>query len=358
MAYPAFQPPRRGTRTYLPQAAAPAPDQAAGAVEQLGYAPPRLTGSNDPQRLALEQSIDTLPDAPQPVSLQRGVGQPANFGDKLASLLGRGVNNAGTLLGQAGQAIKNDPLGAVNAGLGIAGAMEYATARAPQLPGKPDYYAPFIRPAQGLNPTSLSSGRAQIQAAQRQNSRSTTSDAGSGVAQRLFAQAQAGQQQNELSLKDNEAFQQDQRRIDEQQNQAYQANYTTQRSYKEKVFDLGQRAYEARRQQGGAMSQAALTYFTQARADKLNGIERGKEAALYAQLGIAPGGQQRRASSATVQPVEAQAKGGKFKFSLRQRATSGDKFGERQARLTEQAQNLFAQSVREASKLRSKGLRG
>lgn len=277
------------------------------------------------------------------------------LGSRVAALFGKGKQ----LAAGVGQRLANDPLGALNAGLGVAGAIEYATARAPKLPGTPDTYSPLIRPAQGLNATALAGGRAQIQAAQRQASRPVSSDAGTNTVQRLFAQAQAGQQQNELTNRDNEAFQQDQRRVDEQQNQAYQANYTTQRSYKEKVFDLGQRAFEARRQQGAAMSQAALTYFTQARADKLNSVERGKESALYAQLGIAPAGSRPRPAAGQYPPAEQQslAKGGKFKFSLSAGRRSADKFGDRQSRLTEQAQRAFQQSLREASAKRGKGLK-
>jgi len=328
---------------------------------------------------SLQTLVRPAVSAAVPALVTPGTAPAAGFMSKLSGLLGAG----GKALGGAATAAGKDPLGVVNAGLGIAGAVEYATARAPELPGRPDPYAPTIRPAQGLNAAALAGGRSQIQAAQTQAGRATTSDSGTNATQKLFAQAQAGEQQNQLSLKDNEAFQQDQRRVDEQQNQAYQANYQTQRSYKEKVFDLGQRAYEARRQQGAAMSQAALTYFTQARADNINSAARAQESALYAKSGITPswmrssrattGSTMRRTPGYTQDDEQTtptlNANGGKIpgtrstKFSAKYSGGGGhaaarDAFGEQMSHITAQAQQAFNQSLREASAKRSKGLRG
>ena len=314
----------------------------------------------------------------------------------IAGLLGKGSAAATTV----GTAIKNNPLGALNTGLGVAGALQYATAKAPPMLGKPDTYAPVIRPAQGLNSSSLEAGRRGIQSAQTQAGRAVGADTGTTGVTRLLAQQQAGEQQSMLSLKDNEAFQTDQRRVDEQTNQAYDANFKTQRSFEEKRYDLQQRQFEARRQQSAAMSQAALGYLTQDRADKLNSIARLKESALYAQAGVArPEMRPRQAGARGVNNStgssyestydntddyvpRSKARGGvlpdapalhaqggtlkvKTKASFGGRAggdgfhaAAGKAFADRMDAITSQAMTAFHTTLREASNRRAQGLSG
>ena len=319
-------------------------------------------------------------NAAQSAQLNGGPGAGASgFMGKLSGLLGKGGSGLAGAAGGVGAAIKKNPLGALNAGLGLAGALEYATAKAPPMLGKPDTYAPTIRPAQGINSSSLEAGRRGIQSAQTQAGRATGADTGTTAVTRLLAQQQAGEQQGILSLKDNEAFQTDQRRVDEQTNQAYDANYKTQRSFEEKRYDLQQRQFEARRQQGAGMSQAALTYFTQDRADRLNSVERARESALYAQYGVArPEMRTKQAarnttSTTATEPVSTNAQGGQLPAafarggSLRIKtktsfggahARASKAFAERMDTITAQAMDAFQTTLREASNKRSRGISG
>ena len=295
------------------------------------------------------------------------------------------LSKAKTALAPVAADLDKNGLSYLNGALGVAGAIQYATAKAPKMIAAPDLYAPVIRPAQGLNASSLEAGRRAIDGAQAQAGRATGSDTGTTAAMRLIAQQQAGDQQAGLSLKDNEAFQQDQRRVDDQTNQAYDANYKTQRSFVEKRFDLQQRGFEARRQQGAAMSQAALTYFVQDRAAKREDVNRADESAEAARLGISLAeyryGRNRRSrtgsnssgsSSSNSQTANddddrpsyrAQggklpapdlfARGGSLSASV-QRLRGREAFSERLLRLTLQAVKEFSRSQSDATKSRSR----
>ncbi|WP_216726101.1 hypothetical protein [Hymenobacter siberiensis] len=331
-----------------------------------GYVAPDSLGDIS-RRLAATASLKAPPFRPLsgPAPAADAAPAPAGAGGVLAGLLKGGLKSVGG-------AVARNPLGAVNGLMGVAGALEYATAKAPALPGVPDPYQPTIRPAQGLNAGALEAGRRGIQAAQTQAGLATGADTGTTAATRLLAQQQAGEQQSQLSLKDNEAFQGDQRRVDEQSNAAYDANYKTQRSYKERVFDIGQKSYEARRQQGAAMSQAALTYFTQDRAGQREDAARSKENELYARYGAVRGGStKRRPATATETNVETDARGGrlpeapafgrggkiKARFSFGNHAKARDSFAQRMDSITLQAKSAFDQSLLEASKKRSSGFK-
>lgn len=277
------------------------------------------------------------------------------------SRIGSGVKN---MANKVGNGVKANPLGALNGALGIAGALEFATAKAPKMPGKPDTYAPMIRPAQGLNVTSLEAGRRSIQSAQRAAGMAATVDSGTTAYTRLAAQQQAGEQQAGLSIKDNEAFQQDQKRVDDQSNAAYDADYKTQRSYVEKKYDLEQRQYEARRQQGAAMTQSALTYFTQDRASRLNNQARLEESRAYASYGATPPALRRKGAAGTQpdnDPV-VHRQGGTLSVSSRTRFgtrdTAAKAFSDSMQRITSDAMKAFHASLRDASGKRAKGISG
>lgn len=277
-----------------------------------------------------------------------------------------------------GGAVAKDPMGALNLALGVAGAVSYATAKAPKMIAAPDPYAPMIRPAQGLNSASLEAGRRGIQSAQTQAGRATGADTGTTGVTRLLAQQQAGEQQGMLSIKDNEAFQQDQRRVDQETNQAYDRNYQAQRGYQQQVFDLNQKAFDGRRQTSAAMSQAALTYFTQNRASNREYVARAAESKLYAAAGLVRGGGRSRSGSSTgsasnsdydddSQPAR-RAQGGKLPvapnelvdllrrggrigdlMSLSGRRAARDSFNERLDRYSLQARRAFDQTLRDVA---------
>jgi hypothetical protein len=161
-------------------------------------------------------------------------------------------------LKSAGTAIKDNPMAAVAAAQGVAGALSFATAKAPKPLAAPKAYQPTIRGAQGLEATSYEQTRQDILTGQHVASAPLSADASTNVVQKLLASREAGKNLNNLATQNNAAYQQDVRRVDSQEKEVYDRNYTQQRGYEENKFNDERRQYEARRLQSQAQVQGAV----------------------------------------------------------------------------------------------------
>lgn len=243
--------PLRGMRTMRTIPATPAPEEQPEAVDQL-----------QPKPVALQ-----LPPASAlPATLQ---GQMPAAGSAGPSKLGQFGAQALGGLKSAGKAIADNPMAAVAVGQGVAGLLSYATAKAPKQLAAPKAYAPNIRGAEGMEATSYQQARQDILTGQEVASAPASVDASTNVVQKLLASREAGKNLNNLATQNNAAFQQDVRRVDAQEKEVYDRNYTQQRSYEENKYNEDRRMYEARRLQSQAQMQGAV--------DTLGAIYQGKQ---------------------------------------------------------------------------------
>lgn len=210
---------------------------------------------------------DQLPSRPAAVQLPPAAALPTTLQSQLPAA-GAGSAGpakpgqvgaaAGSALKSAGTAIKDNPLAAVAVGQGIAGLLSFATAKAPKQLSAPKAYQPPIRGAEGLEATSYQQARQDILTGQEVASAPQSADASTNVVQRLLASREAGKNLNALATQNNQAYQQDVRRVDAQEKEVYERNYVQQRSYEENKYNDDRRLYEARRLQSQAQVQGAV----------------------------------------------------------------------------------------------------
>lgn len=183
-----------------------------------------------------------------------------------------------------GQGLKQGTgLRLLNAGLGIAGAISYATAKRPNLPG-PGKFQSLIMPAQGMSEASKRFAQNQIASQSAQLTNPATSDPRLNAQIKLQANYNANQALSNLAVQDAEMMRQDQYRVNQQLNQDALMNFQNEQAYKQQKFALDNDAYQQRRQQGQAMAQSAINYENQRAADMQN--KRIAENNANQQLGI------------------------------------------------------------------------
>lgn len=156
-------------------------------------------------------------------------------------------------------------LNVANAGLGIAGAIMSATAKTPTVPTFQEF-TPSLAPAVGMDPGQKQALINRITQNQLRAGQAVGPDANLTMATRLQAATNAGEQQMQVERDDQQLLQQNQQRRQELQFQVDQSNNQGRNAQRMAVFDQQSRQAEARRAQGTAMAQGALTYFTQQNA--------------------------------------------------------------------------------------------
>lgn len=166
----------------------------------------------------------------------------------------------------ATNAVANNPMAALNAGLGVAGLVMNATTKDPKVPDYQDFNAP-LRTARGMDPAERALAEQGIESSRRQAGEAVTADANQTVAARLFAGRQAGAQRTQLALEDQKIRRADEDRLDNQRLSIDQMNHQGRAQQRLQVFDHASRTAAARRAQGTAMAQGALTYGAQAEAN-------------------------------------------------------------------------------------------
>lgn len=214
-----------------------------------------------------QQTTPQLSINPQQVAVQspglvdnaQTVLQP-NYSDGLAK-------QTGTSMGQGLR--QGMGLRAVNAGLGIAGAISYATAKQPKLQG-PQKYQSMINPAQGMSEASKRFAQTQIAANTANASRGLTSDARLNQQVKLQANQNANQALSNIAIQDAEMMRQDQQRVNDQTNRDYAINFQNNQQFQNQKFDLANQQFQQRRAQSAGMVQNALTYENQRAADMAN----------------------------------------------------------------------------------------
>ncbi len=172
----------------------------------------------------------------------------------------------------------------VNAGLGVAGTMSYATAKRPVVPGPIKFQSATI-PVTGLTEASKRGAQNQIaqqtlQAAQMAN----TSDNRYNTAVKLQANYNANQALSNLAAQDSEVYQQNLKQSVDQKNQDAFINMQNEQAYQQQKFETDSQAYQQRRDMGTQMAQSALTYEVQRNADLQN--KRTLENQTNQQLGM------------------------------------------------------------------------
>jgi hypothetical protein len=164
----------------------------------------------------------------------------------------------GQMAKSVGGAIAQNPGTALAVMQGVGGLIQYATAKKPAALKAPDVYAPTIRPAEGMDATSLELARSGLRETQAAAAGGGTSDVGSSAVMRLLAGREAGRGYNELAGTNSRILQADRARETQEGNAAYGRNYDLQRTFRENSYNQQNREYEARRTQSGAQVQAAV----------------------------------------------------------------------------------------------------
>ncbi len=168
---------------------------------------------------------------------------------------------------------KNKPvdwLRMANAGLGVAGAISYAAAKRPVLPG-PIKFESTINPATGLTEASKRFAQNQIaQQTAQANQMANTSDNRYNTAVKLQANYNANQALANLAVQDSQVYEQNLQRVNEQQNRDAYINFQNQQNYNQQKFEQDNQYYQQHRDMGTQMAQNALTYEVQRKADMEN----------------------------------------------------------------------------------------
>ena len=172
------------------------------------------------------------------------------------TLMQQAARKTGGALKSVGNTIKNNPMETIAATQGVLGALIYGTAKAPKPLDAPAPYKNNTRGAQGMEATGYEQARQDILTGQETASQATSADASTSVVQRLLAGREAGRALGSLAVQNNGAFQTDQRRVDAEQRQDYDRNYTLQRGFKEGQYNEQKQEHTARRIQGQLMVQA------------------------------------------------------------------------------------------------------
>ncbi len=163
-----------------------------------------------------------------------------------------------------------DWLRLANAGLGVVGALSYATAKRPIFPG-PVKFESNVLPATGLSEASKRMAQSQIaQQTAQANQLANTTDNHYNTAVKLQANYNANQALTNLAAQDSEVYQQNLQRVNEQQNRDAYLNHQAQQNYNQQKFELDNQYYQQRRERGTQMAQNALQYEVQRKADLEN----------------------------------------------------------------------------------------
>ena len=267
---------------------------------QAGVTPDGINGP------ITQRAVGSMPIAPhyeninQPLpALQNGqgvLGRPAlNYQGAPAAAAAPaggagGTNPLAGLFGRlkgAAASLKPDPLAdpttrnmdLLNAGLGVAGAVAFATAKKPEI-RRPDIFQ-SVAPVQNYE-ADRQAGYNQI----AQNASSAMNNVRSQLGGDWSAYASAGlgvqAQSNNAQQQVNGAIGQQKRQDNIQMAQQLTAdkefNYNTQRSFDEAQYNESQLAYKGQREQGTAMMQSSLNYLTQQNAADRAFAEKQKSA--------------------------------------------------------------------------------
>ncbi len=179
-------------------------------------------------------------------------------------------NSANQVTDGAGAGLRQGTgLRLLNAGLGLAGAISFATAKRPNLPG-PGKFQSLINPATGMSEASKRFAQTQIAANTAAATKPMTSDARLNQQAKLQANYNANQALSNIAVQDAEMMRQDQMRVNQQVNQDSLMNFQNQQAYNQQKFALDNEAFQQRRAQGQQMVQSAINYENQRAADMAN----------------------------------------------------------------------------------------
>ena len=164
----------------------------------------------------------------------------------------------------------------LNAGLGVAGAISYATAKRPTMPGYQNFKAQLLN-EDGIGSDSRKNLSNQITQETNAASKPVSSDATYNLITKLGANANANSAISNINIQDSQARQQQRLQNNQLQNQENEINFQGQNEWNNRNFENQQQQFNQRREMGAGMVQGAVNYMQNKHADRLQQQENDKE---------------------------------------------------------------------------------